>query len=99
MSIKPIIYASTDVDVQIAIDSGLLLSDIVDMEVVLKSETLTRTYTLLGGQIAKVSTYLVLSIPKTSITQPGIYEVKITYTDAANKVRSLSASRYYLEFK
>ncbi len=94
------LYVNTDIQILITIGTGLVIGDIVTMEVTLtKAGSMDGGITFEGSAIDIGETTMTLSIPDTDgISIPGTYNVKILFTDAEGNIRGLTPTPEYLTF-
>ena len=90
-------YVLTDIDAIISC-SGVLLQDITSMQVDLKKGAIVKTFTTGNGKVQISGGVITLKIPKTDITEPGTYEVRVTFTDTLGKVRGFVVDPNFMMF-
>lgn len=93
------LYVNTDIDILINVGTGFVIGDVVSMTVTLTKAGTTTEKVFSGANVVVGATNVTLKIPDTGgITEPGVYGIKITFTDASGNIRGLTPTPDYLKF-
>jgi|GEM_PF-6723970 len=94
------LYINTDIDIPITIGTGLVIADIVSLTVNLTKAGATDGGVTFSGDAIDIGvTTITLSIPDSGgITVPGVYNIKILFTDSAGNIRGLTPTPDFLKF-
>jgi len=93
------LYINTDIDIPITIGTGLVIGNIVSMSVTLAKAGTTTSVTFSGAAVVIGASSVVVSIPDTGgISEPGVYNIKILFTDAEGNIRGLTPTPEFLRF-
>lgn len=87
---KKLTFINSVVRKIIILDPKIDIDNVSDFEVKIILQTdnnETKTYSIVGGEIQKVGNEFLLSIPDTSVTVAGIYDVEFLLTDQFGKRR------------
>lgn len=93
------LYVNTDVAILITIGTGLTIDDILSMTVTLTKAGATSGTTFSGDNVTVGDSSVTLTIPDSDgISEPGVYYIKILFTDTSGNIRGLTPTPEYLTF-
>lgn len=93
------LYINTDIDITLTIGSGLVIGDIQSLTLTLTHATTGSVTTFSGGNVVIGTNTVIVKIPDTGgITVPGIYLVKVLFTDQPGNLRGLTPLPDFLRF-
>lgn len=95
------LYINTDVAVTLTPGTGFTMSDVVSASVQLTHSETEESLVLTSGagQISLNVSDMTVNIPDSGgITDPGVYWVRITFTDSQGNIRGLTPDTETLKF-
>lgn len=92
------LFAGTDVDVILKIESGFDLENVEDLIVTLQYSDFTKQYSLLDNTVIPYDQDYMLLIKKEDIVEPGTYKIKILMKTIDDKERGITACPDILKF-
>lgn len=94
------LYVMTDINIPITLSGAVTVNEVSDMSVrlVKTSGSPSIEFKLSDDEIDIIASQITLRIPKTAITEDGVYAVYITITDTNGKVLGMTPDPLNLIF-